>query len=488
MKWNLKIITSIIFVLIIIISSFNINAQLPKSISEDIWVDGIFEGTITIGKSNGDITGMINHGRSSTNGVFQATILINDESFEAKGWFKNNLLYGVFKKGIFSIPLIGLIEIHRSAFKLYLIIPNGFIKASYTSSYLPPLNGKYGIGVKNFHLIDESRKELLTENPDDFRELVLKIWYPTDKEVEGEWYKYMTEFMFAWLMGRAPIPLLGVSKTAYEDVKPHGKINVPIASNSNLFPVILFAHGLDGTLEIYSSFIEDLVSKGYVVISMNHPYIAGVVEFPDDRSIYYQDFYSQNNPDYPKIAIRTIVDDAKFALDYAEILNDTDDILKERLNLENVGMYGHSFGGASTSICCFEDDRIDCGLTLDGVSYEELIPIGVTKPFFMMTADGRFNQSGVEYIWNKQESDIYRMSINGSSHYGYTDVGLLLSHMLPLIPQNILGFGTVDPKLMTEIVRSFILEFFNVYLKGESESRIIDIVEDFSHYIQFEYK
>ena len=252
--------------------------------------------------------------------------------------------------------------------------------------------------------------------------------------------------------------------------------------------MILFAHGLDGTLEIYSSFIEDLVSKGYVVISMNHPYIAGVVEFPDDRSIYYQDFYSQNNPDYPKIAIRTIVDDAKFALDYAEILNDTDDILKERLNLENVGMYGHSFGGASTSICCFEDDRIGCGLTLDGVSYEELIPIGVTKPFFMMTADGRFNQSGVEYIWNKQESDIYRMSINGSSHYGYTDVGLLLSHMLPLIPQNILGFGTVDAKLMIEIVRSFILEFFNVYLKGESESRIIDIVEDFSHYIQFEYK
>ena len=87
-------------------------------------------------------------------------------------------------------------------------------------------------------------------------------------------------------------------------------------------------------------------------------------------------------------------------------------------------MYGHSFGGASTSVCCFEDDRIDCGLTLDGVSYEELIPNGVTKPFFMMTADGRFNSSGVEYIWDNQEKDIYRMTIHGSSHYGYTDVGL----------------------------------------------------------------
>jgi len=488
MKWNLKIITSQVFIIILILSSFNVIAQLPKSVSEDVWVDGIFEGTITLGNSNGIITGLMNLGRSSTKGVFQATILINDEPYDAKGWFKDNFLYGIFKNGIISIPIVGLIEMNRSTFETYLIIPNGHINASYTSSYLPPVKGDYGIGVKNYHLIDESRKEILTENPNDFREFIIKIWYPTNINVEGDWYQYMTETMFAWLMGRAPIPLPGVSKNAYEDVKPHGKIDVPIASNSDLFPVILFAHGLDGTLEIYSSFIEDLVTRGYVVISMNHPYIAGVVEFPDGRSIYYQDFYSQNDSDYAGKALRTIIEDAKFTLDYAEFLNDNDVIFKGRFNMENIGMYGHSFGGASTSICCFEDDRIDCGLTLDGVSYEELIPNGVTKPFFMMTADGRFNSSGVEYIWGKEEYNIYRMSIYGSSHYGYTDVGLLLSHMLPLIPQNLLGFGTVDTKLMTEIVRLFILEFFNVYLKGEPVSNIIDLAQDFSLYTQFEYK
>ena len=203
---------------------------------------------------------------------------------------------------------------------------------------------------------------------------MIKIWYPTDKDAEGEWYTYMSDLMFAWLMGRAPITLPGVSNNAYEDVMPHGKINIPIVSDSGLFPVVLFAHGLDGTLEIYSSFIEDLVTKGYVVVSMNHPYIAGVVEFPDGRSIYYQDFNSQNDSDYAGKALRTIIEDAKYALDYVEILNNTDSIFKGHLDMENVGMYGHSFGGASTSVCCVEDDRIDCGLTLDGVSYEELLP------------------------------------------------------------------------------------------------------------------
>jgi hypothetical protein len=60
--------------------------------------------------------------------------------------------------------------------------------------------------------------------------------------------------------------------------------------------------------------------------------------------------------------------------------------------------------------------------------------------------------------------------------------------MLPLIPQNILGFGTIDPKLMTEIVRLFIIDFFNVYLKGESENNIIELAEYFSSFIQFENK
>jgi hypothetical protein len=221
---------------------------------------------------------------------------------------------------------------------------------------------------------------------------------------------------------------------------------------------------------------------------MNHPYIAGVVEFPDGRKVYYQDFYSQTDPDYAEKALRTIIDDAKYVLDYIEVLNDPNGIFNGRLDVENIGMFGHSFGGASTSACCVEDDRIDCGLTLDGVLYEEFLPNGVTKPFFMMTADGRLNSTNVEYIWDKEESNVYKMSILGSTHYGFTDVGLLLSHMLPLIPQNLLNFGTVDSKLMVEIVRLFVLEFFEVYLKDRPVNEIIDLADEFSSSIIFNYK
>jgi hypothetical protein len=485
---KIKIIISICLFIIILFSSLNVNAILPKSINNDIWSDGVFEGTIKLGKSYGNITGMINLGRSSKKGVFQSTINVDNTSYEAKGWFINTIIFGNFMNGFIKIPFFGRIDINRSSFEVDLIIPKGSIDAIYTASYLPPVSGEYGIGVKEIHLIDEHREEVLTEDINDNREFMLKVWYPTDDNVEGEGYSYMTNIMFKWLMGRAPIPLPGISNSAYEDVMPHGKVNVPVSSDIVVLPIILFSHGLDGTIEIYSSFIEELVSRGYVVLSMNHPYIAGVVEFPDGRSVYYQDFFSQTDPKYAEKAFQTIIDDAKYVLDYIEVLNAPEGMFNGRLDMEHIGMFGHSFGGASTSVCCAEDDRIDCGLTLDGVSNETFLPDCINKPFFMMTADGRLNSTSVEYIWENEETDIYKMSILGSTHYSYTDVGLLLSHMLPLIPQNLLNFGTIDSKLMTQIVRFFVLEFFDVYLKGEPVKEIIDISIEFASSIQFYYK
>lgn len=485
---KLKILISFGIIFLLLFLPLNVSALLPKSIDDDIWVDGQFEGTISIGKSSGRISGMINFGRSSSNGVFKATINIDNEIYDAKGWFINKMVFGFYKNSIISYPLIGKISLNYSSFKMEMKLPQGSIDAKYIASYLPPIKGNYGIGVAEYHLIDDSRMEELTNDPEDYREFMVKVWYPTDKNAEAECYKYMTKTMFTWLMGRAPIPLPWISDKAYEDVKPHGKINAPIASGQNLFPVVLFAHGLDGTIEIYTSFIEELVSRGYVVFSMNHPYVAGVVEFPDGRTVYYDRSLSETIPDYWEIALRAIVEDAKFTVDYAEVLNSSFCIFNGRLDLENIGIYGHSFGGASTAICCAEDERIDCGLTLDGVIYEDILPDGVTKPFFMMVADGNIDSEGVNYIWNKEESDIFKMSIFGSTHYGFTDVGLLLSHMLPLIPPKLLGFGTIDAKIMTELVRLFVVDFFNSYLKGYPIDNIIDLADEFSSYIEFHYK
>ena len=63
----------------------------------------------------------------------------------------------------------------------------------------------------------------------------------------------------------------------------------------------------------------------------------------------------------------------------------------------------------------------------------------------------------------------------GSTHYAFTDVGLLMSHFIPLIPPQYLLFGTIDAKRMVNITRSYCREFFDVYLKNEPVENLLDL-------------
>lgn len=139
-------------------------------------------------------------------------------------------------------------------------------------------------------------------------------------------------------------------------------------------------------------------------------------------------------------------------------------------------------------MCCYEDARFKAGLTLEGVYYPQFIPGNITVPFLMMFAEARLtNDSTVQYMWNHTKNDSIQMTIAGSTHYAYTDVGLLLSHLVPLIPPKILGFGTIPPKRMMNITKTFETAFFEVYLKGEPVETLLDLPLYFPE-VQFEYK
>ena len=48
--------------------------------------------------------------------------------------------------------------------------------------HLPKPTGNFRPGTSIYHLIDKNRKELFSDNSDDFRELLIQIWYPTDSK------------------------------------------------------------------------------------------------------------------------------------------------------------------------------------------------------------------------------------------------------------------------------------------------------------------
>ena len=497
-----KYILTIILVILLgfsnIANSINTSNNTSEVIAKDSnnslnqnneWFDGNFQGFWGEDKqySSGTIFGKLNLGRTSLIGNFYGNwYRYNDNSSGTiKGIFRNRLLLGLLiNNGGSPSPFIGTINVNETDFSAVIFNPRhsiNYIRGKYNASFLPSLTGFYSIGVKSIHLIDKNRFEEFTpDDPDDYREMMIQLWYPIDKKNLGLRVNYMDTLTFAWLMGRSPIPLFTIPNNAYQFVRPHGGKNVSIYDEEK-YPVIIFSPGYNGVYQIYTSLIEDIVSHGFIVVSINHPYVSGITVFPDGRTINL----SQDPPG--NLSLRSVVEDAKFVLDKITEMNNSDPDFIGRFDLSKVGMYGHSYGGASTSICCYEDDRFHCGLTLDGVFYIDFIPDGLEQPFLLMIAENRFNDDNVQSMWNKLKGNAFKVQINGSTHYGFTDVGVLLKHLVPLIPPKLLGFGTIEPKRHVNITRTIELMFFEVFLKNRPIEDLTNLLSTYEE-VQFEFK
>jgi len=495
MKMQLAI--SMTLCIFLILCSFSSSNPLTISSTSADWSDGTFQGEWRKQNENksGFIWGTLNQGRRPTIGTFNGNWNTTDKT--ETGTF-NGIFYGVVVIGqwnssetIESNRAFGILKLNETHFNLKLIITKtGLLDISGThdASFLPKTTGLYDVGVKPIHLIDTNRPENFTTDPTDFREMMIQLWYPTEKNNIGTKTEYMDYPTFQWLKNRSPIPLITIPNNAYLFVRPHTRNETVIAEGK--FPVVIFSPGYNGVYQIYTSFIEDLVSHGFVVASINHPYVSGITVFPDGRTIGIAKVPIDPiaRSDFFNMSLRTIVQDAKFVLDKITEINATDPDFLGHFDLSKVGMYGHSFGGANTAVCCFEDTRFCAGLTLDGVFYQQFIPGNINVPFLFMFAEARLSDdSTVMYMWNHTTNDTFKMNISGSTHNAFTDVGVLLSHLVPLIPPRILLFGSIPPKRMVNITRTYVTVFFEVYLKGEPLEKLLSLSTQFDE-VQLEYK
>jgi hypothetical protein len=492
-----KTIVVISLLCVIVLGSFPAMFPAAASRAAADWPDGTFQGTWSHQQDNtsGHLWGSLNQVRNPTHGIFSGEWNTSQNTLHGRfrGIFSGKLCIGQWnatgEEG--AMRFIGVLQVNETGFsgKLFGGTKGTIVfSGAQDSSFLQHTTGAYGIGVKKLYLRDASRPENFTADPSDVREMMTQVWYPTQTATSGNRSQYMDYPTFQWLKNRSPVPLVTIPNDAYLFVRPHGKNETPIAPG--VFPVIIFSPGYDGVYQIYTSFIEDVVSHGFVVVSINHPYVSGITVFPDGRTVGLATVPTDpvERAEFFNMSLRSIVGDAKFVLDTIIEMNDSDPEFVGHFDVSRVGMYGHSFGGANTAVCCYEDSRFKAGLTLEGVYYPSFTPGNITVPFMMMFAEARLtNDTTVKFMWNHTTNDAVQMTIAGSTHYAYTDVGVLLHHLVPLIPPKILGFGSIPPKRMVNITRTFTTAFFEVYLKGAPVETLLDLPLQFEE-VQFEYK
>ena len=336
--------------------------------------------------------------------------------------------------------------------------------------------GPYKVGTVTYDWKDEQREETFTSDPGDKRELMVQIWYPADSQAKGRTAPYISN---ADVFAEGFSTILNLPKalfTTFGYVKTHAIESAELSQKESTYPVLLFSHGFSGHKNQNTFQVEQLASHGYIVVGIDHTYSSTASVFADGRVAPYvqQDLNSgtyldQANPGW--------VEDAKFVLDQVEKLakNDPDNRFTGRMDLQNVGMFGHSFGGATSTQMLMEDERIKAAVNLDGILYgKQRIPAGgLEKPFLMMSADGSLNS--VQLIQEPElrqmmegliaryehvaEGGNYWMKLNHMTHMGFTDLYLLS----PLFEQ----MEGVDVRNAHRLINEYSLDFFDHYLKHQ---------------------
>lgn len=142
------------------------------------------------------------------------------------------------------------------------------------------------------------------------------------------------------------------------------KDNADIIRGNNKFPVIIHCVGLGCPRDYMTFNTEALVNAGYIVVTVGHIYDSMLTIFPEGEVIK-ADTDDLSWDDKMKIIDKRI-EDITAVIDYIYELGSKDSMFKDRVDMDKVGISGHSLGAAAAIGTVCRDSRIKSVIIYDG--------------------------------------------------------------------------------------------------------------------------
>jgi hypothetical protein len=150
-----------------------------------------------------------------------------------------------------------------------LILASAFLAQQLPVLRLPKPQGPFAVGTFAYSVTDESRIESFDPELKAKRELFVEVWYPAANNDLTNTYPVRPLWRELY---QGPRDWLGFFTAYLGKVKTHSHIEAPIASNAAPYPVLLYNSAYYSWTSQNTLLIEHLVSHGYVVFSISHPY------------------------------------------------------------------------------------------------------------------------------------------------------------------------------------------------------------------------
>src|ERR1700730_18047336 len=358
---------------------------------------------------------------------------------------------------------------------------------------LPTPTGPFAVGRTTYVWSDPAHPDRTAPQPGTQRELLAWIWFPAAPRQQSQTFDDYLPAPWRTALERQSGALLTNFLTRdLSRVRAHSIRDAELSPQNRSYPLVLMRAGLAALTTDYTTLVEDLASHGYVVVGFDAPYRSFVVVFPGGRVIARA---PQNNADLVSGPLQEQLAnqlaqawsaDMGFALDQLERLNASDPSGRflGRLDMQWVGVFGHSLGGATALQFCHDDSRCKAGIDVDGVVLGSVSREGVTQPFMFVLSVHRGESTdavdtpeairragaNIHSIYDRLPGDRRLMiTIRGANHYMFSDAAMWRSPLL-MGALRTLGIMRLDGRRQIAVTAHYISTFFDVYLKGAPPS------------------
>ncbi|MFE3881098.1 alpha/beta hydrolase family protein [Kitasatospora sp. NPDC059146] len=321
---------------------------------------------------------------------------------------------------------------------------------------LPAPTGPYAAGEDVIHLTDESRPDPWVPSSGP-RQLAVTMVYPAVPGT-GTPAPYTTLAEAAGILQRRNVPASsGVTPQTLSSVTTHAFDGARPQRGKH--PLVVLSPAFENPRMTLTSLATELASHGYVVALVG-----------DTNGDSGETLANGRTPPCAICGDPTKVDsvpanralDASFVIDRLTHGN-TAWPLAHLIDKHQIGMAGHSIGGAAAADTMVADPRVRAGVNLDGAFKPAPAPGRIDRPFLMLGITDSHSPSGTDTTWGDAWAALggYKkwLTVAGADHFSFSDLDLI---------QEQAGFPTppLSPERGVAITRAYVTAFFDRTLEG----------------------
>ncbi|MFD7475251.1 alpha/beta hydrolase family protein [Streptomyces sp. NPDC059837] len=321
---------------------------------------------------------------------------------------------------------------------------------------LPAPTGPYAAGEDVIHLTDASRPDPWVPSSGP-RQLTVTMVYPAVPGT-GTPAPYMTLAEAAGIIEHVKLPassgvtpqnLSSVTTHAFDGARPQrGK-----------HPLVVLSPAYEDPRMVLTSLATDLASHGYVVALVGHTYEDSGETLANGQTPPCAICDYPATLDFDSVAASRALD-VSFVIDQLTHGN-TAWRLAHLIDKHEIGMAGHSLGGAAAAATMIADPRVRAGVNMDGSFHPDPKPGQINRPLLMLGAAASHHSAGGEWEQTWAALGGYKkwLTVAGADHFSFSDLDLLLQEAgLPTPP--------LSPERGVVITREYVTAFFDQTLKG----------------------